>query len=555
MKNRLYLCALAAIAWGCGPSEPADGPDEDPIVIIGEENNGDTTPQPDSGPVTAPDLGGDADSGSEPDMGSMVDMATPDGGDPVDPDMGVPPDMNMGPDLPYAVPPERWQRQPSVTHDVDADLDAVLEYSRLQGACDDWNAGIRDDTTKLLCGKWMFFYETFDTAGVPLPILEFAQRWYTSYYGVGFDKFGFIPDPNSTEGMPIGLAPTTAMLGSVETRAFTCASCHFGQMQDGRYAVGYGNMNLDYGRFLAGLGAPLAMSLDENSASVHPDLRAELLPHVQAAKQNPLYQLSAGQTGLELLGSGAGPGSGPSIDDQEKFMASRRGTMDFLTEPIIDDGVWTISRILPLWNLPDDTLRAAAGMPHEMLSWTGGSMSLEKFLLGFARLGLAQQDIAEATERNKPLAAYIRSLQVPERLITIDQAAATRGAQAFVDEGCAACHSGPSGESSVAYSYTELGVDSAMDQIFNPDANDQLCCGFPNDDYEVTHGIKAPRIMGVENQTKWLHNGSVDSLEQLFCLQPRVVDNREAMGSEGHEYGCDLGEAKRRDLIEYLRTL
>ena len=38
--------------------------------------------------------------------------------------------------------------------------------------------------------------------------------------------------------MPVGLAPTTGKLGSVETRAFTCASCHFGKMPDGRYAVG-----------------------------------------------------------------------------------------------------------------------------------------------------------------------------------------------------------------------------------------------------------------------------------------------------------------------------
>lgn len=50
-----------------------------------------------------------------------------------------------------------------------------------------------------------------------------------------------------------------------------------------------------------------------------------------------------------------------------------------------------------------------------------------------------------------------------------------------------------------------------MKQIFNPDANGDLCCGFESGEnsYIVTGGVKAPRMTG---QT--LHNGSVDSLEQ-----------------------------------------
>lgn len=55
-----------------------------------------------------------------------------------------------------------------------------------------------------------------------------------------------------------------------------------------------------------------------------------------------------------------------------------------------------------------------------------------------------------------------------------------------------------------------------MKQIINPDANGDLCCGFESGEnsYIVTGGVKAPRMTGMENLRLFLHNGSVDSLEQ-----------------------------------------
>ena len=49
-----------------------------------------------------------------------------------------------------------------------------------------------------------------------------------------------IPDPYSEEGRPIGYGPGK-INGSVDTLAYSCASCHFGQLPDGRYSVGMGN--------------------------------------------------------------------------------------------------------------------------------------------------------------------------------------------------------------------------------------------------------------------------------------------------------------------------
>lgn len=456
----------------------------------------------------------------------------------------------------YEVPPRRWTTETTLTHDVDRDLAAVLERDRLSGACERWEDGARDEETKMLCGKWMFFYETFGTVGIPTVLLTFAQEWYQEYYGAGFENFGFVADPLSPDGMPLGLAETTGVLGDdVETRAFTCAACHFGKMADGRYAVGYGNMSLEYGRFVAGLGAPLAMTLDENSSDVHPDLRAELLSYVQTAKQDPTYQLSAADAGLQLLSAG---GDGQiTVEEQGQFLALEPGTMDFLTKPLVDDGVWTVSRILPLWNIPSAELREAAGMEHELLSWTGGATNLATFISGFVAIGVADPD-AWTDERIEPLEAYIRSLRVPALESQLNQEAVERGATAFVDHGCADCHSGPSGESPQAYSFDEVGTDPAMASIFNPNDNDELCCGFGESDpdgYVVTRGVKAPRITGVENQTRWLHNGAVPSLGALLCLTERPSSTAPAQSAEGHEYGCDLDESTRNDLIEYLRSL
>lgn len=522
MMKHVWMLSAAVCFAACGPSNAA------PIDRVDDGVRRDDSPN-DAGMW---DAGGDDD-------------AT-DSGD----DAGTPPRA-------YAVPPERWPVGPRVTHDVDRDLTAVLEHEKISAACPRWRDGARDEETKLLCGKWMFFYETFGTIGIPVPLLDFAQDWYVDYYGVGFENFGFVADPLSPDGMPLGLAETTGTLGDVETRAFTCASCHFGRMTDGRYAVGYGNLSLDYGGFLAGLGAPLSMSLNESSPDVHEDIRMELLPYVRDAKEDPTYQFAVADTGLKLLGAGQGMSGGLDVEDQARFLELNPGTMDFLTEPLVDDGVWTVSRILSLWNIPDAELRAAAEMDHEYLSWTGGATNLESFISGFVAIGVA--DSSEWTsERIEPLEAYLRSLRAPGLESELNTESVDRGRMTFVDAGCAECHNGPSGESTQAYPYAELGTDSEMAKIFNPNEDDQLCCGFGDADpnsYIVTDGIKAPRLVGVENQIRWLHNGSVPSLGSLLCLEPRPETTALALTATGHEYGCELDEGTRRDLIEYLRSL
>lgn len=320
---------------------------------------------------------------------------------------------------PADLAPRRWPDVPSVTHDVDADLAKVLERAALQSACDQVTAGATDAATRLKCGKWMFFNETFGTVGVPTPLLDFNQKHFAaSFFGTGFSQLGFVADPDSAKGRPIGLSPTTGKLGSVETTAFTCASCHFGKLPDGRYAVGYANTQLQYGLFLVTLGAPLSLSFNASDPAVAPAVRAMLAGPVTAAKMKPGFTAEAGLVGLSLLG--AGMGTGLTVAEQDQFLALHPGTMDFLTKPLLDDGIWTVSRIISLWNLPDAEQRARANMPHERLSWNGGVQTLEDFLKGFVAIGVGGTQWSDA--RLAPLAEYVRTLRAPPPLTAVDAA-------------------------------------------------------------------------------------------------------------------------------------
>lgn len=454
---------------------------------------------------------------------------------------------------PADLAPRRWPEVPSITHDVDTDLAKVLERSALENACAQVSAGATDAATRLRCGKWMFFNETFGTVGVPTPLLDFNQKHFAdTFFGRGFERLGFVMNPDSAKGHPIGLAPTTGKLGSVETTAFTCASCHFGRLPDGRFAVGYANTKLQYGLFLVTLGAPLSLSFNANDPEVAPAVRMMLATPVATAKMKTGYTAEAGLVGLSLLGAGSGPGL--SVAEQEKFLALHPGTMDFLTKPLLDDGVWTVSRIISLWNLPDAAQRASAGMPHERLSWNGGVQSLEDFLRGFVAIGVGAG--SWTTERLAPLAEYVRSLRAPPNLSPASAAEVRDGARLFVTKGCLDCHAGPSGESARVFTFAEVGTDPVYGTIYNPGADGKPCCGLGDDPSNVTRGVKAPRMNGLFSQKRLLHNGAVEGLDALFCRVPRKNGGAHAQSDVGHAMTCDgLTEPEKSKLIAYLESL
>ena len=125
------------------------------------------------------------------------------------------------------------------------------------------------------------------------------------------------------------------------------------------------------------------------------------------------------------------------------------------------------------------------------------------------------------------------------------------GRQVFNQE-CLDCHQGYQGSSIEVFSFEEIGTDDQMKYILDPDLDGISDLGVEND---PTHGIKAPRLTGVWAKNRLLHNGSVESLEDLFCIYGERTDDQVIFGNIGHTFGCDLSYLDKTDIIEFLRSI
>lgn len=517
------LIAIAALVVGCtesmtvADSEPAPEAHEDAGHDAGWEN-----------PVR--------DAGEE------------DASAPVEKDAG----QRMAAD-PFAPQPDESEGLTNVS----ADLEALLENGDLEGACAAYEADPSDRRAMLLCGKWMFFYETFGTGGVPAPIVDFLIESFPNEVGPGFSAMGMVPDPYSDANRPLGFTPG-APLGSVETVVYTCAACHFGQLPDGRYAVGAPNHRFEYGKQILAIALlPRTVDPRDDPASHHPRALAAIQPMIDKLESDGGLRLRLLIDLLPLLGSGGSaqqPAFTPEIEGQ--YASWPPGTMDFVITPLpLDDGVHTVSKIIPLWGLPRAQEQVEAGMPHAMLAWTGGAQSLEDFLGGFVAIGGGPQD-TWPPERLLPLAEYIYSLRAPDNAAPADDALVQRGREIFSDR-CLGCHGAPRGGGDRIHTFEEIGTDDAMKAWGDPELEGRLCCGLGDGTTPATHGIKSPRLTGLWSFERFLHNGAVAGIEALFCLdEPRPVNMDHALGTEGHDDLCeDFTRDDKLALIAFLERV
>jgi hypothetical protein len=430
---------------------------------------------------------------------------------------------------------------------VSEDLEELLEHGALPTACSDWRDDPTSEQKKLLCGKQMFFYETFDTGGMPGGLVRFLVERFPEV-GPGFEAFGMIPDPYSAEAMPLGLAPTSRP--QPDSYSFTCASCHFGQMPDGRYAVGYPNHEYDYGGHVLSLFLFPQLAQPFADPSAHdPIAVARVQPMLDRYAGDVGMQLSFGLIALGLLGQ-AIPEIGPDIE--RAYAMWRSGTMDFMMAPTpIDDGVHTVHRIQPLWGIPTDELVQSTGADGALLGWSGGTYDVRDFLRAFVDLGFGDTDAWDDAAL-EPLAAYVESLRAPANPSPPPTDEVHAGCLLFESEGCLACHDGVGGAGKRVYAIDEVDTDPAIARWMDPELDGEVCCGIEAPDFDLTHGVKSPRLRGLWAFSRFLHNGSLDSLEQLVCLEPRPPDGPEPFGTHGHELGCELPDADKRSLLSFL---
>jgi hypothetical protein len=441
---------------------------------------------------------------------------------------------------------------------VSADLNAILENGALASACPKYEAGQTDLQTTLLCGKWMFFYDPLGTSGVPAPLMQFMATNFPGQLGLAFSKLGLVPDPTSTTNMPLGIAPTAPLDANVDAVAFTCASCHFAKLPDGRYSVGAPNHGYDYATHILAISLAPTIGAGLSQASANdPAAIAKIQPVLDAISSNATLKGQLLQTLLPLASLSA-----PTITNEIEHDYSEwpTGTMDFLIAPLpVDDHVHTVSKIEPLWGIPSPAEVAAAGMPSALLATTGDAPDLDTFVWAFSVVGGATTQTTAA--QRAPLVQYVLSLRAPSNPTPPDPTLASTGAALYVSKGCAGCHDGPRGSGKRAYGFSEVGTDPAMGEWADPDGGAVACCGVPTAPGGLTHGVKSPRLVGMWAQSRFLHDGALSSLEQLFCMDATAGDGgRPPAGSVplqtvGHDFTCDnLNQGEKEALLSYLRA-
>lgn len=95
-----------------------------------------------------------------------------------------------------------------------------------------------------------------------------------------------------------------------------------------------------------------------------------------------------------------------------------------------------------------------------------------------------------------------------------DSDAVDRGGIVFADAGCLECNGGARGIGLRAYSFEEIGTDPGLGTWLDPEPDGVACCDVDTSKDPLTNGVKSPRLVGLWAQERFLHNGSVESLEQ-----------------------------------------
>ncbi|WP_346839465.1 hypothetical protein [Microbulbifer sp. SAOS-129_SWC] len=515
-----------------------------------------------------------------------------------------------------------YQSFNGITNDVGPDLATVIEYDATKAACDQYQTDLDQyladndavlsqlddnevsmavlsdqeqyivdnfvnnyDEAKLLqCGKYLFFYGTFDTTGPPKSMMNFMLRNFEGYFGPGFANFGMYPDPNPVatippspfdpsvgpKQLPVGIADSSGVFGSsVPVYAFTCAACHFKKMGDGNYAVGVGNTDFDYSRMVSVQGQlPMQFLFQAPNLAGYPDETAEqilagtVLPGVQQELNYPVVMARYFQPGgiPEFLAVNQELEAGSTQEDRDRISATLlqqaqgwtawSGVLDFMVPPMQDDGAFTITRILDLSNIvTDENVQKQYGFKYKSgLGWHGGSFDLINFVRSVITLTPSDIDNPESRAeynywvneyRFMPLVRYLETFDEPnlpnDRVF--DMAAAKRG-EAIFDDDCSSCHNGPSGETSRPYAHAEVNVERGNQAFMNLYWDSSLFGGiggfetnvtalrerFPAGETGIyTMALKSPRLASLWDNERLLHNGSAWGLEELLtCTSGRA---------------------------------
>jgi hypothetical protein len=459
---------------------------------------------------------------------------------------------------PPPFPPET-PVEPSPLTDQSLSLAAVLEHGSLSRSdCDRYFGGQTDRETELRCGKWMYFYSHIEVPGLPAGFVDLLRSDAPGTFGRSLEKLGLFRDPYSADGLPVGLVSGPAMALGVPTYTMTCGACHLSKVADGRFVVGSPNQDFEFGKLTL-----LTSGLPEVTfgKTFSPEVERVLRPVADELFRNPFNRLRVMGELLRLLPNVLlTQPTAPDDAAKQALALLPPGVMDPFAAPGLEDGVAAPVRISPLWGIDPDAMEKAGSSHGAMLTAAGGTPDLMHIMLTSAAITAQIRKVDVSSEHTPqkmaPLIAYILSLRPPASEKPLDAGLVQEGHRLFYEQQCVGCHNGPGFAGTEVFDPRDLGTDANIADLLDPGHTGRALHDVVAPD-ELTRGIRARRLSGVWSLSRLLHNGSLDSLAELFCLDGPRKDNVRGSGhgTAGHAVTCDLARDDKLALIAFLESL
>lgn len=439
-------------------------------------------------------------------------------------------------------------------------LEDILEKGTLsKDDCDAYFKGQTDRKTTLRCGKWMYFYDSLGVPGIPQKLADLMRNNAPQTVGKSFQNFGLYRDPYSKAELAVGMSEGPDMVGGVKTYTLTCGSCHFGKLPDGRYVVGSPNQEFAFGKLtLAAATLPeLAFQKDK---SLPPEVRKVLNPIVEEVFGKAFGRIGVIAQAIQLLPSVLIKGvAAPSEAAKLDLAILPAGVLDPYSPPSLDDKVKVPLRISPLWGIDQKGMEAAGSKHGAMLGSGGGAPDLKHIMRTFKVIAgeIRDEPIMKTYKEEEvtPLIEYILSLAPPKSEEKFEMDRLATGKSIFKTN-CGVCHNGPGYAGTRVFQMAEVGTDPNVARMVDPENSGKAVFDVLTPE-ELTGGVRARRLSGIFSRTLLLHNGSVTSLNDLFCVNgPRIPSTLgSGYSNAGHDFTCKLAAEEKKAVMYFLQSL
>ncbi len=329
-----------------------------------------------------------------------------------------------------------------------------------------------------------------------------------------------------------------------------CSVCHVRRLPDGTLVNGAPANEGGSGTFRFGLGRYGASAIPLPGDTLATAIwRSWAVPWIPDDIHDPIKTMGPGQA-LGLIANAARPGMFPRWNGSGYYPTKIPDLIGFKDRKYIDHTATHRHQS------PADLMRYAALVTYSDISDFGPHRMLTD----------AQRKIPSraSDEALYALAMYIYSLQPPVNPNLSDPRIAD-GERSFNREGCANCHTPPlytSNKVTLAQGFVPPAEHSRFMDILPVSVGTDP--GLALKTRKGTGYYKVPSLKGAWYRGRYLHDGSLTTLEEMFdparlsdgfVPSGFMLPGQRSRPVKGHEFGLKLSETERGALLAFLRSL